>query len=128
SNALASAICHASIFHRRQAIAQNAYHTDQFEAYANLSKFLVNHYKQCLQILATANALKSRMQAASITDAKVFFDWLQEEKEYFQGLAKEPPQETLQMEYHRKLVALKDCQVILKEAQSAWQPGQNKCS
>jgi hypothetical protein len=44
SNALASAIRHASVFHRRQAIAQYAYHTDQFETYANLSKFLVNHY------------------------------------------------------------------------------------
>jgi hypothetical protein len=60
------------------------------------------------------------MEAAGITDAKVFFDWLQEEREYLQGLSKEPPQETLQMDYHQKLVALRDCQAILKEARLAW--------
>ncbi|KAF9059288.1 hypothetical protein BDP27DRAFT_1371644 [Rhodocollybia butyracea] len=67
--------------------------------------------KRLLSMLITLINLKLMpTSAAGITDAKVFFDWLQEEKEYLQGLAKEPPQETLQMEYHRKLVALKDCQ------------------
>lgn len=36
----------------------------------------------------------------------VFEEWLIEEREYLQGLRKEPEQETLQMEYWQKLVNL----------------------
>ncbi|KAF9071254.1 hypothetical protein BDP27DRAFT_1419288 [Rhodocollybia butyracea] len=78
-----------------------------------------------MQILATANALKSRMQAAGITDAKVFFDWLQEEKEYLQGLAKEPPQETLQME-RLNLPGDRDKMNALEQAQRHTQENKHK--
>jgi len=37
SNTLASSTRHASVFHRRQAIAEYAAYTDAFETYANLS-------------------------------------------------------------------------------------------
>jgi hypothetical protein len=60
------------------------------------------------------------MEAAGITDATIFFSWLVEEKVYLQGLSKEPPEETLQMDYYRKLIALRDCKEILKKARAAW--------
>ena len=38
SNALASSIRHASVFHRKQKIVEFAKHMDQNETYQNLSK------------------------------------------------------------------------------------------
>lgn len=39
-----------------------------------------------------------------ISDIKVFEGWLDEERQYLQGLRTEPEAETLQMEYFQKLV------------------------
>lgn len=39
-----------------------------------------------------------------ISNVEVFSDWLNEEKEYLQGLKSEPEAETLQMEYYQKLI------------------------
>ncbi|KAJ3871408.1 hypothetical protein F5051DRAFT_463789 [Lentinula edodes] len=128
SNSLASATRHASVFHRRQMITEYAYHTDNFETYGNLSKFLRNHYNQALEILGTAPSLRTRMHEAGIRDARVIFQWMKEEAAYLQNLSREPPSETLQMEYYGKLVALKECQAVLKEARHAWlsyRPGEN---
>ncbi|KAH7879227.1 uncharacterized protein C8R40DRAFT_1085597 [Lentinula edodes] len=101
-------------------ITEYAYHTDNFETYGNLSKFLRNHYKQALDILGTAESLKTRMRNAGIDDARIIFKWLEEEAAYLQNLSKEPLAETLQMEYYGKLVTLKECQAVLKEARHAW--------
>ncbi|KAJ3806841.1 hypothetical protein F5876DRAFT_90874 [Lentinula aff. lateritia] len=128
SNSLASATRHASVFHRRQMITEYAYHTDNFETYGNLSKFLRNHYNQALEILGTAPSLRIRMHEAGIRDARVIFQWMKEEAAYLQNLSREPPSETLQMEYYGKLVALKECQAVLKDARHAWlsyRPGEH---
>lgn len=110
SNDLASIIRHASIFHRRQAIAQFAYHRDNFETYANLSKFLVENYKQALDILAGAPALARAMSQLNITDARVFDEWLVEERDYLTNLKSVPEEETLQMEYYKRLLELKQAE------------------
>lgn len=106
SNALASSTRYASIFHRAQAIAGYMQHNDNFEVYPNLSKFIVGNYKQALDLLKGGPALESMMEDLGITDASVFNVWLEEEREYLQGLAKEPVVETMQMEYYQKLVDL----------------------
>jgi hypothetical protein len=46
------------------------------------------------------------MKDFGLKDEKEFEGWLQEEKEYLRGLAKEPISETLEMEYYQKLVKL----------------------
>lgn len=46
------------------------------------------------------------MERHGITDTAVLSTWLGEEKTYLQGLKSEPVQETLEMEYYTKLVAL----------------------
>ncbi|KAJ6482202.1 hypothetical protein C8R47DRAFT_1073766 [Mycena vitilis] len=51
SNALCRSTRYASIFHRRQAIATCLAHVDTFETYGNLSTFLVNNYKQALDLI-----------------------------------------------------------------------------
>ncbi|KIK69852.1 hypothetical protein GYMLUDRAFT_150446 [Collybiopsis luxurians FD-317 M1] len=120
SNALATAIRHASVFHRHQMISEYAYHMDNFETYGNLSKFLYNNYKQALDTLNTIPSLRSHILAAKITDPSVFYEWLVEEGEYLQNLSQTPPEETLKIDYFNKLVALRECLAIVKETKEVW--------
>jgi len=48
------------------------------------------------------------MESKGIKDTDTFRKWLLEEKEYLNGLSKEPIRETLEMEYYQKLVNLRD--------------------
>ena len=69
--------------------------------------FLLNNYNQALGILESGpQALAQAMADLQISDDSVFETWLVEEREYLQGLCKEPEEETLQMEYWQKLVNL----------------------
>lgn len=106
SNELASTVRYMSVFHRRQAIARYCYHHDNFEAYSRLSKFIVDNYKQALDIQNTRHALAKTMVDLGIPSTATFDQWLKDEKEYLQGLKKEPPEESLQMEYYKVLVKL----------------------
>ncbi|KII92056.1 hypothetical protein PLICRDRAFT_677552, partial [Plicaturopsis crispa FD-325 SS-3] len=107
SNGLAAALRYASIFHRKQAINMYFEHTDKFDIYPNLTTFLLNNYKQALEILDTGpTALRDLMVELNIADPGVFSAWLAEERQYLQSLQKEPAVETLQMEYWQKLVNL----------------------
>ncbi|KAJ7600188.1 hypothetical protein C8J56DRAFT_767981 [Mycena floridula] len=107
SNSLATTIRHASIFHRRQAITEYVRHHDAFHTYANLSTFLVNNYKQALDILATETAFKSSMKEMGVASMGVFDEWLKEELEYLKTRVKAevPEQEKLEIEYYQVLVS-----------------------
>lgn len=119
SNALAKSIRFASSFHRQQSIVDFLKHMDDSETYQNLSKsvcypyltsltdtgkFLVSNYCQALKILRGEGTLRLAMDANGIGDPSIFTTWLQEEKKYLEDLKHEPPQETLEMEYYKKLI------------------------
>lgn len=122
SNALASSLRYASVFHRQQKMVEFMKHMDNFETYPNLSEclsasrcthyllpageFLVNNYHQALDIANGESVLKRTMADLGVTDASVFAVWLAEEQEYLMGLSKEPIRETQEMEYYQKLVNL----------------------
>ena len=106
SNCLAASVRHTSIFHRRQAIANHAVYTDTFKTYQNLSTFLLNNYKQALQILDTKPVVVATLGNLGADNPEVVKLWLQEEDEYLRGLSKEPLEETLEMEYYKMLVKL----------------------
>ena len=122
SNALASSTRYSSIFHQRQAIVEYAKHKDTFETYQNLSTcttlihgditdhylgtFLLNNYKQALEILDTRSAVDSALLKVGAQNMDVVKDWLKEEEEYLRGLSKEPLEETLEMEYYKLLLSL----------------------
>ncbi|KAJ7921642.1 hypothetical protein B0H13DRAFT_1604343 [Mycena leptocephala] len=108
SNALSRSTRYASVFHRRQSIATYMAHVDNFETYANLSKFLVNNYRQALEILDQEDSLHFAMRQAGISGTEVFEERLRQEKEYLKNLSKEDPEETDQMEYYQRLVNLAD--------------------
>jgi hypothetical protein len=82
-------------------------HDLYLEADPSLATFLLNNYKQALDILKSGpKALTRAMMDLHISDVSVFETWLAEEWEYLQGLCKELEVETLQMEYWQKLVNL----------------------
>ncbi|KAJ3740656.1 hypothetical protein DFH05DRAFT_1537544 [Lentinula detonsa] len=120
SNELASSVRHMSVFHRRQAIARYCYHHDNLEAYSRLSKLLVDNYKQAMDIQATLPALAKTMSDLGIPSVDTFNQWLEEEKDYLSGLKKEPAEETVQMEYYKKLVKLEDAESKLIAATREW--------
>ncbi|KAG6851742.1 hypothetical protein C0991_006578, partial [Blastosporella zonata] len=108
SNHLATSVCYATPFHRQQKVAEYMAHTDAFETEQKSSLFLVNNYRQALEILAGHDALHKTMVNQGIASTDVFYQWLEEEQFYLTSLAKEPIQETTGMEYYQRLVNLHD--------------------
>ncbi|KAG1724205.1 uncharacterized protein EDB91DRAFT_1239991 [Suillus paluster] len=121
SNALASTMHYASIFHHQQGITNYFEHNDDYEMYANLSNFLYHNYKQALNIICDSQiTLPKLMQDINVTEESTFNEWLKEEKVYLQGLCTEPELKTLQMEYWQKLVNLSASKNELDTASSLW--------
>jgi hypothetical protein len=73
-----------------------------------LATLLVSKYKHTLEINATAPALEKSMQQMGIASKAVFVEWRAAEQATLEGLLREPPVETLSMEYYQKLVNLAD--------------------
>jgi len=71
-----------------------------------LGSFLLNNYKQALEILDTRSAVKSALVKVGARDMGMVKDWLKEEEEYLKGLSKEPLEEMLEMEYYKLLLNL----------------------
>ncbi|KAG6906459.1 hypothetical protein DXG01_013831 [Tephrocybe rancida] len=120
SNHLAASIRYATLFHRQQKIVEYMAHTDAFETAQKLSIFLVNNYRQVLGILAGTDALHKTMNNQGITLTDVFHQRLKEERAYLTSLAKEPVQETLEMEYDQKLVNYHAVFAKLDELKPMW--------
>jgi len=71
-----------------------------------LGTFLLNNYKQALEILDTRSAVNSALLKVGAQDMHMVKEWLKEEEEYLRGLSKEPMEETLEMEYYKLLLSL----------------------
>ncbi|KIK66992.1 hypothetical protein GYMLUDRAFT_156158, partial [Collybiopsis luxurians FD-317 M1] len=61
-------------------------------------------YRQALSILSSKDTLTHTMADLNIASPSVFPEWLKSEWQYLKGLKREPPEETMQMEYFQKLV------------------------
>ncbi|PBK85152.1 hypothetical protein ARMGADRAFT_1036635 [Armillaria gallica] len=79
---------------------------DETDMYESLSHFLCSNYRQALDILQDQHALQHIMAQQGIDSEEVFHWWLAEERDYLTKLQGQPVEETLQMEYFEKLVAL----------------------
>ncbi|KAF7374056.1 hypothetical protein MSAN_00286500 [Mycena sanguinolenta] len=122
SNVLAKSVCYASKFHRRQDITTFMKQIDDFETYPNLSKFLCDNYRQALKILKTEPELKRWMAREGLDDYDSFHVWLEEERQYLLGLEDGLPkkkEETVEMEYVRRLMNLQTSQSKLSSILSA---------
>ncbi|KAJ7021959.1 hypothetical protein C8F04DRAFT_1312196 [Mycena alexandri] len=96
SNALAGTTRHASRFHRQRDIVEYFAHADNYDALAGIT------------MLARADQLLEAMDGLGLdrADKSVFSTWLDAERAALEKLPTDPPEETLQMEYYRKLVDL----------------------
>ncbi|KAJ7089281.1 hypothetical protein B0H15DRAFT_922742 [Mycena belliarum] len=118
SNALASSTRYATAFHRKQAITTYLQHTDIYDTYQSLSALLAAKYKRALDVKRGARTLRETMIRLGIPDVKTFEDWLAAEKVFLAGLQREPPEETLQMEYYQKLVNLRAAELETQRRQA----------
>ncbi|KAJ7019595.1 hypothetical protein C8F04DRAFT_1214298 [Mycena alexandri] len=103
SNAMATSVRYASVFHRRQILASYFKHFDTNETYANLSKFLVDNYWQALEILEVEPALYLGMKAAGIDDVTEVPRRLEAEFTFLKSLMADSEEDTLHMEYYQRL-------------------------
>ncbi|KAL0564922.1 hypothetical protein V5O48_017110, partial [Marasmius crinis-equi] len=120
SNDLASTVRHASSFHRQQTITAYLHHTDDFDTFQRLSKFLTDRFKQAAEILLTQDAVHRSLESLGVSSLKDVEGWLAEEKEYLSSLRKEPQEETLKMDYYRALKKYNEHSEMLKDLSLVW--------
>ncbi|KZP11838.1 hypothetical protein FIBSPDRAFT_913520 [Athelia psychrophila] len=119
SNNLAGSTRSMSTFHRKQAIAGYFRDTDDFENFQSTTTYIHTMYKKALDILNTnPTALELSKATLGITGPAPFERWLREERHYLQSLQREPPEETLQLEYHTRLQHLWDCDALVQAVRS----------
>ncbi|KAL0570827.1 hypothetical protein V5O48_011123 [Marasmius crinis-equi] len=121
SNALTAATQHASTFHQHQMISLWMYHHDNFEAYANLSKFIFNNYRQALGILENAGKVVLEVRALGVEKAEDVYSWLVEEKQFLESRQETLSVEVNKIELYTKLVKLRECWERLNAARSIFQ-------
>ncbi|KAF8578460.1 hypothetical protein K439DRAFT_1638825 [Ramaria rubella] len=103
SNHLAAVTWHTSAFHCHQAIEEWAGFWDE-DKYANLSKFLLDNYKQVLELVTMlAPALESFKRTYELTDAD--FQRFYEQKKRYLATLKVPPENMLEISYVEALEA-----------------------
>ncbi|KZP09666.1 hypothetical protein FIBSPDRAFT_914038 [Athelia psychrophila] len=115
SNPHAGSTRSMSTFHHKQAISEHFRNTDDYENYQTMSVYVYTMYKKAHEILKdTPAALEISKQQLGIAGMDgIMEQWLLEEKAYLQNLEKEPPEETLQMEYYQRLMHLWQCNELL---------------
>ncbi|KAJ7727400.1 hypothetical protein B0H16DRAFT_1779478 [Mycena metata] len=109
SNEMAKVVRYSSRFHCQQEITGFIKHFDDFETYANLSKFLCKNYEQALALLATEASLKLLMRREGIESVDEFDRWLVEEREWLESKKEQGAKQvvTMEMDYVQKLVNLR---------------------
>ncbi|KAI0075055.1 hypothetical protein K474DRAFT_1685473 [Panus rudis PR-1116 ss-1] len=105
SNQLASVTRYASPF-RRQLLIETYFKQWDEDKYANLGLFILNNYKQALDVLSRdAPALDEAKQKFSVTNA-VLDKWEHEQQAYFATLDEEPAYDVQRVAYVELLQSL----------------------
>ncbi|EPQ55524.1 hypothetical protein GLOTRDRAFT_75671 [Gloeophyllum trabeum ATCC 11539] len=108
SNALAAGTRHASRFHRHQAIDEH-FAFWNLDKYASMSTFLLNHYREAQHVIDNHPLeIKEIQRKLAISDDNCLA-YIRQEREYLQGLKKEPPDDTLRFDYVEALEHLEKC-------------------
>ncbi|KAK1234649.1 hypothetical protein PQX77_002152, partial [Marasmius sp. AFHP31] len=120
TNSLAPATRHASTFHRRQMISQFLYHHDNFEAYANLSKFIHDNYRQALEVQRLNVSVLDELKELGVRSGDDVYGWIREERQYLESRHQTPEEDTNTIELYKKLVLLKDCRARISAGRSVF--------
>ncbi|KDQ59627.1 hypothetical protein JAAARDRAFT_126899 [Jaapia argillacea MUCL 33604] len=118
SNAVTPTTQHASKFHRHQAVEQHFSFLDE-DKYVLMTLFFFNHYREALHIANNWPEQLQELQSRLNISEDDFAIFIQQEREYLQGLKKEPPEETLQFNYVKALEALVSTESDLNNARNA---------
>jgi Kyakuja-Dileera-Zisupton transposase len=98
SNAVARLTRHATSFHRRQFIDMY-FHQWDADKYENLGYFLLNNYRQALEVLRDMpTRIETLLSGRQVTDTQ-FAHWLEAERQYLNSRQSEPERDTLSLEY-----------------------------
>ena len=98
SNGLAPVVRHCSSYRRGMLTSSWLVQWDE-DKYGNLGTFILNNYKQALQVLRDdIPALEEAMQSMDVTDADMD-SWEIEQADFFLNLGVEPEGDLLQAEY-----------------------------
>lgn len=65
-----------------------------------------------MAILGTRTSTLIALENVGAGDGTIVDEWRNEEETYLRGLTKEPPHETLEMEYYGRLVALENSEYV----------------
>ncbi|KIJ45328.1 hypothetical protein M422DRAFT_166820, partial [Sphaerobolus stellatus SS14] len=124
SNHLASATRHTTTFHRHQGIEEHFQYSDEGK-YANLSRFLLNNYKQALELISTLKMELNIFKALhSLTDAD-FETFLEEEKGYLARF-KSPRLNGMHYTYVEALEKLEMAEVDIKKYHTNFETEQHR--
>lgn len=119
SNGLAPGTRHASAF-RRDLWQENFWIHWDSDKYGNLGIFLLNNYKQALDILDNdSRALEESKQRFNVSDEDMD-RWEKEQAEFFDQLGEEPETNTLQVEYVELLQALQAARTEKSKCESSY--------
>lgn len=119
SNHCARTSRHSTRFHRHQIIDNFLTQWDE-ERFLNLGSFIYNNYRQALAVVAEYEDFLPRAFAKCTPplDPATFPQWIEEEREFLTGLAKEPEMDTLRVEYVEALQILATLQEKVKGKQT----------
>ncbi|KAF8510084.1 hypothetical protein JB92DRAFT_3119260 [Gautieria morchelliformis] len=120
SNSVTQLTRHATQFHRRQFIDMFFCQCDA-EKYKHLGQFLLNNYKQVLEILCdTPVHIQSLLPGWHISDAQ-FSTWLQEEHKYLNSKKSKPEKDILATHSQRKQTRATDQARLCQVTHDAWE-------
>ncbi|KIJ59498.1 hypothetical protein HYDPIDRAFT_177795 [Hydnomerulius pinastri MD-312] len=118
SNALARGMCHASRFHRHQAIEQHFafWNEDKYEA---LTRFIWNHYQEATNMISTLTAELGVVKATFQLTNNDFRHLHAEECTYLELLKQPPIEDQLAIHYVQALDELETYKAEWKSAREA---------
>ncbi|KIY52351.1 hypothetical protein FISHEDRAFT_35449 [Fistulina hepatica ATCC 64428] len=119
SNELASGTRMCSAFHRRQQIVEFLDFHD-CDKYATHGTFLFNNYRAALRTIADSGFQLRLLEEKLHTSAADYQRHLDEERAYFQGLLKEPPEVSQRFEYLEALERLQKAEMESLTARAAY--------
>jgi hypothetical protein len=74
--------------------------------------FIYNNYKQAINTLHESERTLTRLEQLGVVRHDEFAGYLEEERQYLRSLEKEPPKETMEMEYIEILMKLNESEYV----------------
>ncbi|KAF8573586.1 hypothetical protein K439DRAFT_1665734 [Ramaria rubella] len=112
---------YATRFHRKQILVLHFERWDK-DRYQELSRFLLNNYRQAMKNLALLpDQLEAAKRSLNIDSDVRFEEWREAEKAYLRGLKTEPELDVLKIEYLSTLIKLRQAETDFSRVSQQWE-------